>query len=68
MIPAPAVAPAPGLYAAVPYTALVVVPPPIDPKFAVPPRTAATARVIVPPATDLVPLRVEKFRPGPGRF
>jgi hypothetical protein len=67
VVPVPEVAPAPGLYAAVPYTGLVVVPPAMDPKFIVPPRRGATARVIVPPPTGLVPLR-EKCRPGTGRF
>jgi hypothetical protein len=47
----------PGLYAAVPYSALVVVPAPVDPKFVVPPVGKAKGRVIPPPAIELVPLQ-----------
>lgn len=47
----------PGLYKAVPYSAVVVVPAPVDPKFVVPPGGKARGRVIEPPAIELVPLR-----------
>jgi hypothetical protein len=47
----------PGLYKAVPYSALVVVPAPGDPKFVVSPGGKARGRVIEPPPAGLVPLR-----------
>jgi hypothetical protein len=54
--PAPS-APAQGLYAAVPFSAIVAVPAETDPKFVVPPGDQrAVGRVIQPPTT-LVPLR-----------
>ena len=49
--------PAPGAYASVPFSSIVVVPPPIDPKSVVRPREMlAVARIIQPPPTILVPL------------
>jgi hypothetical protein len=51
--------PAPSLYAAVPYSAIVVVPEPMDQKLAVSPGGGHLDRsaIVEPPPIKLVPLR-----------
>jgi hypothetical protein len=49
------VAPTPGMYSAAPYTMLVYVPPPIDPKILMQPGENSTPGRIIKPELRLIP-------------
>lgn len=51
----PSATPAPGIYASVPYSAIVVVPPETDTKFVITPPKGAVESTVQPPVYKLVP-------------